>query len=285
MDGTEEISKASSNRIAANRINGAQPRTSPTVATRERISVGRATHGLFAKSLVIKGERREDYDALLAALITDLNPVGAVEDYLVERIAMSIWRQRRLVRAESAALELQRDDRDSLARKLANQIGGDITENYLPDPEWVERVLSEAEALEGRVGVALDELPGLAPTVLEQLLYDADAECEDQEAIEGYLYTQGGFQKYLGELVRYAENARALKARYARADDIRGTILDGLLVLYGDKSETFAKYQAALDNATYKAIKSLKERQEWRLSTLEAEPSAVERSGNFHVIG
>jgi hypothetical protein len=43
---------------------------------------------------------------LLDGLQTELNPVGTLELSLVECIAVTLWRQRRLVRSETAHIEL-----------------------------------------------------------------------------------------------------------------------------------------------------------------------------------
>ena len=47
-------------------------------------------------------------DALAAELQAALSPVGFVELALVERIAIALWRQRRLVTAETASIYLAR---------------------------------------------------------------------------------------------------------------------------------------------------------------------------------
>ncbi|MGH7949489.1 MAG: hypothetical protein ACREQF_09715 [Candidatus Binataceae bacterium] len=45
----------------------------------------------------------EDFDRLLDALIDDLTPVGAVEELLVEEVAICCWRLRRALRFEDRA--------------------------------------------------------------------------------------------------------------------------------------------------------------------------------------
>jgi hypothetical protein len=82
--------------------------TAPTPATRStgpRTETGKAIasknalkHGIFSASLILTPfEDRKDYDALLSGLNEYLNPVGALEDFLVEKLAMLIWRYRRLM--------------------------------------------------------------------------------------------------------------------------------------------------------------------------------------------
>ena len=45
-------------------------------------------------------ENPAEFDELLRSLIAELQAVGMLECTLVERIEVTIWRQRRLVRAE-----------------------------------------------------------------------------------------------------------------------------------------------------------------------------------------
>ncbi|MGH8579393.1 MAG: hypothetical protein ACREVK_04440, partial [Gammaproteobacteria bacterium] len=58
-------------------------------------------HGLFARQLILNDEDPTEYQALVDGLQAALSPVGTLEYALVERIAITLWRQRRLVRAET----------------------------------------------------------------------------------------------------------------------------------------------------------------------------------------
>jgi len=46
------------------------------------------------------------------------------------------------------------------------------------------------------------------------------------------------------------------------------------LVLPDEALEVFSRYQTTLDNQLYKALRALREAQEWRLKTLEASPGS-----------
>ena len=94
----------SSKRTQANQANALQstgPRTAPGKA---RSSQNATRHGLLSAKLLLGNESADDYGALLQSLMTELQPVGTLEQLLVERIAAAVWRQRRLVGAESAAI-------------------------------------------------------------------------------------------------------------------------------------------------------------------------------------
>lgn len=58
------------------------------------------SHGIFSRVVVLKGESREDYDALLEGLQQACQPDGALEEVLVDKMATILWRHRRLLLAE-----------------------------------------------------------------------------------------------------------------------------------------------------------------------------------------
>lgn len=61
-------------------------------------------YGLLAQAVIVDvegfGENQEDFDMLLSQLNADLAPKGRLEEMLVEKIGVSYWRQRRVLRAE-----------------------------------------------------------------------------------------------------------------------------------------------------------------------------------------
>jgi hypothetical protein len=61
-------------------------------------------HGIFSKIVVLKGEPRAEFDSLLHGLRNSLKPEGTLEDLLVENLAISSWRKRRLLVAEGAEI-------------------------------------------------------------------------------------------------------------------------------------------------------------------------------------
>ncbi len=101
------------------------------------------THGLLSKEVVIKSgafsESQEDFDALYENLRAALNAEGGAEEHLVEKMAVSYWRQRRLHRFENAVIRqqidlIERDSRattDELNRKIDRkiQIARELEEN------------------------------------------------------------------------------------------------------------------------------------------------------------
>jgi hypothetical protein len=92
---------ASEAQITANRRNGAKsagPKSEPGKAAAARNSL---QHGLTAQKLVCFDEKWQDFMSAHDALRDALEPADAIEEQLVERIALSAWRLRRASRVEA----------------------------------------------------------------------------------------------------------------------------------------------------------------------------------------
>lgn len=70
---------------------------------KEKSKLNATTHGIFSKVAVIKGESRAKFDALWNRLRNDRQPVGELEEVLVEKLATDFWRERRLIIADGKA--------------------------------------------------------------------------------------------------------------------------------------------------------------------------------------
>lgn len=62
------------------------------------------THGIFSAVIVLKGESRAEYESLLNSLWKDCQPQGSLEEILVEKLAMILWRHRRLLVSEGGEI-------------------------------------------------------------------------------------------------------------------------------------------------------------------------------------
>jgi hypothetical protein len=127
-----------SKKVTANRRNArlsTGPRTEEGKSRSRRNSL---KHGILAPALLItEGEGAEDpdeFDGLLGRLRRDLAPVGTLEEMLVEKIAVSCWRQRRALRCEAgsvrrAFLQLHFEtnlERASIKDHLSLPLDGDL---------------------------------------------------------------------------------------------------------------------------------------------------------------
>lgn len=260
---------SSEQRFAANRIN-AQKSTGPCSLEGKRISSGNATrHGLLSTRLFLDDEDPDEFADLLCDLQRSLTPVGAMELALVERIAVTLWRQRRLVTAETAALDLGRQARqiaggvsDELGLKYGSALKEEDLQPFDPDRiAWCTATISEIEALDQ---IDLDSLPQLAPNVFNQLEADADG-----EGLSAYLAGhENGLTGYVDALMDWCRSELSEAERRPHVQVLPVQERAKHLLLPDDTLQVIARYQTTLDNQLYKALTALREAQEWRLKTL-----------------
>ena len=92
--------------ILANRQN-AQKSTGPKSAEGKAVVAKNAVkHGLFAIETVIKGENMEDFELFREKIVEELDPQGAVETMLAERIVSLGWRLKRIVRIQDQVFDV-----------------------------------------------------------------------------------------------------------------------------------------------------------------------------------
>ncbi len=92
---------ASVAQLNANRLN-AQRSTGPrTEAGKANSRFNALTYGLEARSRVIPGEDPAQFESLAAAYHSQFNPVGPLEDFLVESIVAADWNRRRYTLIEA----------------------------------------------------------------------------------------------------------------------------------------------------------------------------------------
>ena len=75
-----------------------------TLQGKQKASRNATKHGVFSKVIVLSSESKAEYEELLAGLRETLQPEGTLEELLVEKLATALWRQRRLLLAESAEI-------------------------------------------------------------------------------------------------------------------------------------------------------------------------------------
>ena len=90
----------SEKQIDANRSNALKSTGPKTPEGKAKVAQNAVKHGLLAEHILIRDENREDYEAFRDTLADNLQPEGAMESLLVERIITAAWRLRRTVRLE-----------------------------------------------------------------------------------------------------------------------------------------------------------------------------------------
>jgi len=116
-------------------------------------------HGIFANVVVLKGESQTGFDELLGGLREDFQPVGTFEEGLVETLAVTRWRQRRLLVAEGAEIQASRTfiewDEKERQRIEAGNISAEPFNDGLirkiASPEILKRCLDVLEEVKARI--------------------------------------------------------------------------------------------------------------------------------------
>ena len=90
--------------ITANQENSKLSTGAKTSEGKAIVAQNAIKHGLLSHKLILGEEDLDCWKILLNGLVETLLPVGMIEQLLVEKIAISFWRQRRLVGAEVAAI-------------------------------------------------------------------------------------------------------------------------------------------------------------------------------------
>ncbi len=279
--------------IEANRANALNSTGPKTGGGKRRVSQNALKHGLLSRRLVLEDESPEEFQALVDDLHSALYPAGTLEFTLVEKVALAFWRQRRLIRAESAGIELQRRmDRHSNRDKIEAALGmtgyrdGEVSEQDLVSPDeddkaqaaWCTQVIAEFDALDQgvlRIRNDMTPLSDKAPLIFSQL--QRDAEEEDQSMVAYIAKYPGGLAAYTAGLIAWCRNEITKLERRPTIQAVAELVKSSLSAPI--EQDLLSRYQAALDNELYRALKALREAQQWRLQSLDAVPEASESTG------
>lgn len=98
---------SSQRRLWSSRANGAKSRGPITPQGKQVSSQNATRHGCTAASLVLTNESHDQFRTLLQSYVDELQPATQLEMDLVEQMAVSKWRQRRLWTVETAMLDLE----------------------------------------------------------------------------------------------------------------------------------------------------------------------------------
>ena len=96
-------------RADASRLNGSKSKGPTTEEGKKKVSMNALKTGLFSKQRFLAGENPEEFDALVEGLVETYRPETLTEYLIIEQIAQVLWRHRRLVVAEAAQTEIERN--------------------------------------------------------------------------------------------------------------------------------------------------------------------------------
>jgi hypothetical protein len=106
-----EITKLSERKIEANRRNARLSTGPRTEAGKNRSRNNAIKHGIFSRDMLkswgLGKEDAKQFDDFLTQLREDCKPVGVLEEIMVERIAVCLWRLKRALQYEVGTMQLR----------------------------------------------------------------------------------------------------------------------------------------------------------------------------------
>ena len=256
-------------KTASNR-NNAQKSTGPKSAEGKTIvSQNACTHGFLSRSLIIDGESQEEFSDLLGLLVDEFQPIGLVEFALVERVGIALWRQRRLVRAEPAQVSLnQLRFGDQQVREVRQILNIELIASFkiqAPDgPEVIDIADLKDQCkhwkslVDEKIADRDDPFAHL-PEEMQRALLKAFAVDVDQ--IDSAVKTKHG--SWVNMFQTYADKCELL-FKEQRIREVSRLLMQSQAL--PSRTDLLARYQTALDNDLYKALKAIREAQAWRHS-------------------
>jgi hypothetical protein len=144
--------------------NALQPTGAGMPEGKEIVARGPIKYGLYSKDVVLRGgpvaEDPTEFEELVQGLIADLRPVGSMETIMVEKIAATCWRLKRLYRAECGTIKatiVKEIERYTSSYSLPESLQD---AHDLADEEGlsVEKIAEEVVELGGLLNLSGDEL-------------------------------------------------------------------------------------------------------------------------------
>lgn len=255
---------------AANRLNARNSTGPRTPEGKAVVAMNAVKHGLLSQRLCLADENPQEFEALQNELQTALRPVGMLELVLVEKIAIALWKQKRLVAAESAGIELNRSTRlKTNLEKIKKSAGlafldADVSEADLQtltqeDEEQLTWCKQAIEQIGGLESLNLQTIKQRAPLILRQL---KDEAADDGNSIEGYVADL--------DLTDWIFEFKSWCVKELSRLERRPLVQSVALLVQTEKSAPFdndllCRYQVAVDGELYRAMEALRKQQEWRL--------------------
>lgn len=295
--------KMTPKQLAANRRN-AQKSTGPrTPEGREASKMNALKHAILSKEVLVNGlvlqESSEELEALHRRFWEDLQPVGVVEEMLVDQIVTAHWRQRRALRAEAGEIALSVDSSDRQRCRGLDPIREWANWRTMPDPiyameqsalgnsclkKWLIDV-REAVETEGALTAAIIEKftrfsgvkPNLMVLELEALLQELEANPDGVDAAALRERNKAGALAFLDE---YISRFQTQKARTLERDWHEEEARQAAAVLPSAKTlDKILRYETKLERQISRAMAQLERIQRMRRGEAIPAPLSVDLSG------
>ena len=252
-----------------------------TSVVKAKASQNALSHGVLSAQLILPGESRSEFDALFAQLQQEFKPEGLLEMTLTERIAIAIWRQKRLVSAETAEMALHQQSAIKDAAYAFRPAIGEFATESVVRQEWLAKSnisdslsvdeLDELAKTWRSASYSINDIATMSthyPALYKELILDTKEHNYDTPE----LFVEEEFDG----LSEYSTFKSSNYLEYHQRAIIRDLIkLYKKSIALPKRPEKMLRYQSALDNHLYKAMRALREAQDWRGERREAEASLV----------
>lgn len=264
--------------LAANQKNALKSTGPKTPKGKEISSDNSLKHGILSSRLFIGGENPEEFFAILEELHRDLRPGGYLEETLLQKIAIILWRQKRLLAAENAVITLNRQE-TQLLEQVNKSLGISPFSNKtvttddliaLSSKEYKEHknVLKEVQDLwkNGHAeNLTIETIRMHAPTLWKEAEEFAKQDSiTSEEYFADYLEDRTLYE-WLDEFRSFSYNELKLHDRQPYLASLHESAQDAMGIPDPIARESLTRYQASLDNQLYKAMKAFWLQQEFRL--------------------
>ena len=118
-------------------------------------------HGLLTKQVFLDGEEEKELDELTRSLYGALEPLGRLEEILVDRIVSNVWRLRRALVVERSTMEWHQNDFDLFPMGQSAEQQERKSVRDLLDNNSIEKILRYETTIERSTYRALHELERL----------------------------------------------------------------------------------------------------------------------------
>jgi hypothetical protein len=128
------------------------------------LNIHAVKHGAFAKTVILPGEDRREFEELHSALIKEWAPVGPTEEDAVLTIAKGVWRKRRHQKFLHAEIEICRSDPE---HPLYDDAEG--LRNLLNIMDAAPIYMEAPDVFESFIKLAIESTPSYLASMLEQM--------------------------------------------------------------------------------------------------------------------
>ena len=130
------------------------------------LSIHAVKHGAFAKTAILPGEDRREFEELHSALIEEWAPVGPTEEDAVLSIAKGVWRKRRLQKFRHAEIEIWRSDPEHPLYDAAEGLRNLLN---IMEAAPILDLMEAPDAFENVIMLAIESTPPYIATKLKQM--------------------------------------------------------------------------------------------------------------------